>query len=150
MEKRSNRSSTRLRNRQSLPLNNQAGSAATFFARSTVMKSQRWRLIGPLVLVLCLVGCSRVAAQSVPGLAKDGPKEQVSARLPAISGHVYRADTGAPLAKAVVTLYPLAVISNGRYPRAETQTDGSYRFYDVVPRSYTVAAACEGFVKQDY
>ncbi len=114
------------------------------------MKSQRWRSIGPLALALCLVGCSRVAAQSVPGLAKDGPKEQVSARLPAISGHVYRADTGAPLAKAVVTLYPLAVISNGRYPRAETQTDGSYRFYDVVPRSYTVAAACEGFVKQDY
>src|SRR2546429_229264 len=114
------------------------------------MKSERWTSIGPLALALCLLGCSRITAQSIPGQATEGPKEQVSARLPAISGHVYRADTGAPLAKAVVILYPLAVISNGRYPRAETETDGSYRSYDVLPRSYTVAAACEGFVKQDY
>ena len=114
------------------------------------MKSERWTSIGPLALALCLLACSRVTAQSVPAQATEGPKEQVSARLPAISGHVYRADTGAPLAKAVVTLYPAAGLSAGRYPHAETKTDGSYRFYDVSPRRYMVAAAREGFVRQDY
>jgi len=49
-----------------------------------------------------------------------------------------------------VTLYPPAGLTDGRYRHAETETDGSYRFYDVSPRSYTVVAACEGFVKQDY
>lgn len=114
------------------------------------MKPERWRSIGPLVLGLCLLGFSRVTAQSVPGQSTEGPREQVSARLPAISGHVYRADTGAPLAKAVVTLYPPAGLTDGRYRHAETETDGSYRFYDVSPRSYMVAAAREGFVRQDY
>ena len=114
------------------------------------MKSEFWRSIGPLALALCLMGCSRLTAQSVHGQATEGPREQVSARLPAISGHVYRADTGAPLAKAVVTLTPTAGLSNIEYPRAETETDGSYRFYDVSRRSYLVAAAREGFVRQVY
>jgi Carboxypeptidase regulatory-like domain len=114
------------------------------------MKSERWRSLGPLALALCLLVCLRVAGQSVPGQEKARTKEQISARLPAISGHVYRADTGAPLPRAVVTLYPPWAIGIGRYPRTETETDGSYRFDDVRPNSYTVVAACEGFVKETY
>lgn len=114
------------------------------------MKSQRWASLEPLALAVCLLCCSGVTGQSVSGPAKELTKEQVSARLPAISGHVYRADTGAPLAKAVVTLNTTWAISNGRYPRAVTEDDGSYRFYDVQPNTYHAFAACEGFVKQDY
>ena len=114
------------------------------------MKSACWTGLAPLALALCLLGSLRVAAQGVPVQANETAKGQVSARAPLISGHVYRADTGAPLARIVVTLYTPIAISNGRYPRAETETDGSYRFYDVQPNTYHAFAACEGFVRQDY
>lgn len=114
------------------------------------MKSACWAGLAPLALALSLLGSSRVAAQGVPVQANETAKGQVSARAPLISGHVYRADTGAPLARIVVTLYTAMAISDGRYPRVETETDGSYRFYDVPPKSYFVVAAGEDFVKQEY
>jgi hypothetical protein len=103
-----------------------------------------------LALALCLLGCSQLVAQGIPGQAQENAKAQISGSLPAISGHIYRTDTGAPLARAVVTLYPLTAIGIGRYQRTETATDGSYSFYDVPAKTYTVAATCEGFVRQDY
>ena len=114
------------------------------------MNSERRISLGPLALALCLLGGSQLVAQGIPGQAQESATAKSSGSLPAISGHIYRTDTGAPLARAVVTLYTLTAKSDGRYQRTETTTDGSYSFNDVPAKTYTVAATCEGFVRQDY
>ena len=114
------------------------------------MNSERWTSLRSLGLALCVLGCLQLTAQSTPGQAQENAKAQISGTLPAISGHIYRSDTGAPLARAVVTLYTLTAKSDGRYQSTETAIDGSYSFYDVPAKTYRVAATCEGFVRQDY
>lgn len=64
-----------------------------------------------------------------------------------ISGHVYRADNGEPIAKAIVTLVR-------DYHRAErmtrTEQDGSYSFTDVSEGPYSVHALRTGFLEGEY
>jgi Carboxypeptidase regulatory-like domain len=82
-----------------------------------------------------------------------------------ISGHVYRADTGEPLSKAVISLIPRfaanAAGPGGRrgpqdqsgQPDARsvlTAGDGSFTISDVLPGNYTVRASHIGFVPQTY
>ncbi len=115
-----------------------------------VMNSEHRTSLGPLVLALCLLGCSQLVAQGIHGQAQESATAKISGGLPAISGHIYRTDTGAPLPGAVVTLHTLNATSDGKYQHTETATDGSYSFYDVPARKYTVEATCEGFVRQVY
>jgi hypothetical protein len=66
-----------------------------------------------------------------------------------ISGHVYRADTGAPLAKGQVTLIPVtgtAVHVTGERRFTLTNGDGAYEFSQVAAGTYTVAARLSGFI----
>lgn len=62
-----------------------------------------------------------------------------------VSGHVYRADTGAPLGGALVTL---ETVTPETYTSQRTAPDGSYRFVDVVSGAYLIAASRIGFVSQ--
>ncbi len=87
-----------------------------------------------------------VLAQDATPKAKD-TKQELSTK---VRGHVYRADTGAPIAKAKVTLYTAWASSNGWYPTAETDADGSYSFFDLRPNTYIPRASCEGFVTGEY
>nr|HEV7955362.1 carboxypeptidase regulatory-like domain-containing protein [Candidatus Acidoferrales bacterium] len=60
-----------------------------------------------------------------------------------IFGHVYRADNGQPISKAIVTLFV-----GDRVPNRTTRTeaDGSYSFSNVDPNTYVVEATRSGYV----
>ncbi|HYW70273.1 MAG TPA: carboxypeptidase regulatory-like domain-containing protein [Pyrinomonadaceae bacterium] len=90
--------------------------------------------------------------QSKTQAQTDLPNQPTSPKIPVISGHVYRADTRAPIAKAKVILVPMAFSSNGQFQTVETRADGSFEFYDLRASSvsYVPKAAAEGFVDQDY
>lgn len=68
-----------------------------------------------------------------------------------VSGHIYRADTGRPLAGVTVALIlnapasPLRIISS-----AKTTDDGSYEFSGVVPDNYELMAHQKGFARAYY
>ena len=64
-----------------------------------------------------------------------------------ISGHVYRADTGTPLANAIVALSS-SLPGNAQSKR--TATDGSYQFTALAPGFYWLSAYRTGFVGQVY
>ena len=66
-----------------------------------------------------------------------------------ISGHVYRADTGAPLVKAQVTLIPVTKTSlniTGERRFTLTDADGSYAFAEVASGTYTIGGSHTGFI----
>ena len=86
----------------------------------------------PLAVVLCLAGCLVLAAQ------------EKSAR---VSGHVRRADTGEPVAKAIVTLHPQDAASAQSGERViSTGPDGAFVLAGVGPGIYAIEAERNGFV----
>src|ERR1700733_8898142 len=72
--------------------------------------------------------------------------ESQSAAVPTamISGHVYRADNGQPISKAIVTLFLGATRTPDRTTR--TEADGSYSFLNVDANTYAVEATRSGYV----
>jgi len=67
-----------------------------------------------------------------------------------ISGHVYRADTGEPVAKATVMLACTRPVALGDCPQTLTAADGSFVFSEVTPGTYTVFVRATDFVSQGY
>jgi len=65
-----------------------------------------------------------------------------------VSGHVYRADTRAPLANAVVTLSPCYIAGVPWSLRTTTGADGSYTVSGP-PFCYSATASAPGFVPQN-
>src|SRR5271154_857784 len=64
-----------------------------------------------------------------------------------VSGHVFRADTGEPLAKAIVTLHPQDAASGQSGERViSTGPDGAFVLAGVGPGAYAVEAERNGFV----
>ena len=101
-----------------------------------------------LILMFCVFPSAIAgagAAQANPNVARAGSQE-IGAR---VSGHVFRADTGAPLAGAVVTLNPSYVIGIMWFEKTTTGADGSYTVA-AAPFSYTATASSPGFVPQNY
>jgi hypothetical protein len=88
-------------------------------------------------LVLFLAPIALAHAQGSPQ-----PQEK-AAILGQISGHVYRAETGAPLAGALVILEPIA---QGSDASQRAGADGSFQFANVAPGPYWIAADLTGFV----
>ena len=76
------------------------------------------------------------------GVAQSGAQDQ---RLGSISGHVYRADTGEPIAKAMVTLMPDREDTN-EVQYMKTDGGGAYKFIHVEPGKYNVQAEHIGFL----
>ena len=64
-----------------------------------------------------------------------------------ISGHVYRADNGEPLAKAIVTLL---VDTYSPEIMTRTESDGSYSFTNLGRATYRVSASRTGFITGKY
>jgi len=102
------------------------------------------------VCLLSLLMMFSAAKEKVSAQTDNPAKPNASQKIPLISGHVYRADTRAPIAKATVTLYTAFASSNGSYVTAETDSDGSYSFTDVRLNTYIPKATCDGFVAGDY
>ncbi|HMD30365.1 MAG TPA: carboxypeptidase-like regulatory domain-containing protein, partial [Candidatus Acidoferrales bacterium] len=70
-----------------------------------------------------------------------------------ISGHIYRGDTGAPLAGALVMLTSsAAAMMNGSAHPAGVRSgpDGAFGFATLGPETCTVQAQANGFVPQDF
>lgn len=65
-----------------------------------------------------------------------------------ISGHVYSAVTGAPLAKAVVTLQFQELGGGPAQGDIETGSDGSFRFVGVAPGKYQILVDRCGYLAQ--
>jgi protocatechuate 3,4-dioxygenase beta subunit len=117
------------------------------------------RLLTPLAI--CAFAC---LAASAHHSAPYRPAQQQPAPVPGqISGHVYRADTGEPVPKAVVSLIPrFAANSGGRRGPSPDQSgqpdarsvltagDGSFTISDVLPGTYTVRSSHVGFIAQTY
>jgi hypothetical protein len=83
----------------------------------------------------------------VPVQVKTLPRQR-STTSPAgqISGHIYRADTGAPLENVIVELHPA---QGGSYKSHRTATDGSYAM-GVDPGEYLMTAYRAGFIPAKY
>jgi carboxypeptidase family protein len=87
--------------------------------------------IFPMALLLC-------------GASVNAPT-QTTGRT--VTGHVYRGNTREPLADAVVTLVSR---SSQRHQIARTASDGSYRFSDLDPGQYNMAAYRPAFLGEFY
>ncbi len=92
-----------------------------------------------------ILGALRPAQQILP-FPSPGPT------MGSVSGHVYRADTGAPIAGAILHLHPIRapdrVQGDAPVPSplaARTGPDGAYTFATVEAREYGVSVECQGF-----
>lgn len=79
------------------------------------------------------------AAQGV-SLRTNDESQETQQGSGQISGHVYRADTGVPIAKAIVTLEG---VGNSM---TQTDADGGYSFLKIGPGSYLVQVTRTGFI----
>jgi hypothetical protein len=94
------------------------------------------------------------------GEQQTQPPAPSAAATGSISGHVYRADNGAPVVGATVVLLfsgPRPPPSTGfgrlqfnRPPQARTGPDGAYQFPNLEPGNYTLRADRSGFVAVSY
>jgi hypothetical protein len=68
-----------------------------------------------------------------------------------VSGHVRRADTGEPVAKAIVALHPRDEATKPAGPRVvSTGADGAFVLADVGPGLYVIEAERNGFIFGDF
>jgi hypothetical protein len=104
-----------------------------------------------LALVLFAVLNIRAAAgQEYSPQAKTDP-QKAPADVGQISGHVYRADDGAPIAMATVTLTMVVELDDFRIPvqhSARTDSDGAYVFTQIAAGEYTLRAERRGFASR--
>jgi hypothetical protein len=80
--------------------------------------------------------------------AKDDPQASKSSRLGQISGGVYRSDTGEPIPKAQVELYPAdsdTAKSLGPERIVRTASDGTFVFPDLPAGSFGISVWRNGF-----
>jgi uncharacterized protein (DUF2141 family) len=100
-----------------------------------------------IALTLCLCASLGILAERAAGQIK-GTQPQASSMQSQISGHVYRSDTGEPIAKVQVSLDPQdektqQVAGDPRIVR--TGPDGAFVFSDLPPGSYRVSVWRNGF-----
>lgn len=91
------------------------------------------------------------ATRQVAPAAPKRDSQKATSELGEISGHVYRADDGAPIAMATVTLTMDVELDDYRIPvqrSARTDDGGSYAFTQLVPGEYTLRAERRGFASR--
>ncbi len=107
-----------------------------------------WSAIGPFAVILAVLAFTACLF----GALLQQPTSQV-APLPeptaSISGRVYRADDGAPVAKAIVSLDRVGV-NLGDSLVMRTGPDGSYAFTNLESGTYTIAARHVGLAAAGY
>ena len=94
-------------------------------------------------LFLSSVSACYANPQYGPAQAKNN-SHSADTRPGKISGHVYRADNGQPISKAIVTLFLGATRTPDRTTR--TEADGSYSFLNVDVNTYEIEATRSRYV----
>nr|HEV7955361.1 carboxypeptidase regulatory-like domain-containing protein [Candidatus Acidoferrales bacterium] len=100
-----------------------------------------------MILPLAILNIRTAARQQDSPQTKNEP-QKASEGVGQISGHVYRADDGAPIAIATVTLTMVVEFDDVRIPvqrSALTDSAGAYAFTQIVPGEYTLRAERRGF-----
>lgn len=100
------------------------------------------------VITILFAFASSVASETLNGNPREVHGGQIEEDAH-VSGHVYRADTGAAMAGSVVTLSPCFVAGMMWALTATTATDGSYTVSGR-PFCYQASASSQGFVPQGY
>ncbi len=90
------------------------------------------------------------AGTGIAGHQSSAVTKKSSPRSGQISGHVYSAETGAPLAKAVVSLSSQEDGNSQETASVQTGPDGSFSFSALVAGKYDVSVERCGFVTQSY
>ena len=107
------------------------------------------RVISHLGIIIALLGgvggfgLQPIMAQAPPPGAQSPHAMTVGAPAGSISGHVYRADNGAPLAGVVLTLHftrwsPALGGIPAPPPAVRAGADGAYTFSSLEPENYTI------------
>lgn len=112
-----------------------------------------WRPLRAFLIVVtsCFLLCFQTYAQNSSAQSEITPPQPVHDQLPGeISGHVYRADTGEPIAGASVTLRSTQIRDIENYLQVPTAADGSFAFSEVAPGTYIASASATGFLGQSY
>jgi hypothetical protein len=103
------------------------------------------------ILISFAVNCVIAGAvQDQPAQSKTGP-QKTAAVLGQISGHVYRADSGAPIVKASVALMPASGSSTSLKSEKRftvSDVEGAYTFDQVSPGTYAIKVEHSGFISQ--
>jgi hypothetical protein len=99
-----------------------------------------------------LVGLRRfLLAFLVATVVVPSVQAQTAQAAPQIAGRVVRADTGAPIAGAQVTLVPPIYEGAGLFPTTVTDSDGNYSFPAAAyGGDYEISASADGFCLSTY
>jgi len=101
-----------------------------------------------LCLFLLLASPLCCAAQTQPAAQNDSPADSTTDGTAEISGHILSTETGQPIEKATINLFPL---NNTTQPKTTiTAADGSYRIGWIAKGIYNLTASRDGFVTQTY
>jgi hypothetical protein len=103
-----------------------------------------------MVLLFTVLSVCVAAGQKSSSQTKSDP-QKAPAGVGQISGRVYRADDGAPIAMAKVILTMEVELDDYRIPvqqSARTDSDGAYAFTQVTPGDYNLRAERRGFASR--
>lgn len=121
------------------------------FTRRRFVFAISWVVIPFLTLTILPVNCAiAFGGNSEVAQTKSNP-QRASTGSAQISGHIYRADTGAPLTKVEVGLIPVAGTSLNVFGEKRftlTDANGLYTFTQVAAGTYTVGTSPQGFVSR--
>lgn len=111
-----------------------------------------WRLVCALLIVVIawILLCFNADAQNSPTQAEATAQQPLDQPTGQVSGHVYRADTGEPIAKASVTIASTRPTALGNSPQVLTALDGSFVFSGIAPGTYAIYVRAAGFVARAY
>ena len=101
-------------------------------------RAQSWALLWFLAVLVC-----------ISWFETNAPAQTVGQDQAQLSGHVYRADTGEPIAAANVTLEPIDGPLRQTWPTVATGLDGTFSI-STAPGRYFVDASAVNFLGKSY
>jgi hypothetical protein len=123
----------------------------SLFARRRFVLIRFHALVPAIILIFFAANPAVAGAAQGPPAQSKTSSQKTGTASGQISGHIYRADTGAPIVKAEVVLIPV----NGTGSEAEgerrytlTGTDGFYTFGHVAVGTCVVHTSPQGFVSR--
>jgi protocatechuate 3,4-dioxygenase beta subunit len=112
--------------------------------RSARVSGVAGKILLTIFFLLVFIGSAIARQRSSPSLTNSIPPSGE------ISGHVYSAATGAPVAKAVVTLVRRTEGESARIESVQTDSGGAFIFASLAAGKYELSAERCGFISQSF